>query len=593
MIKSLIASIVLLCLPGMAAHGEEQQINVSLSAIKTEEYKQVTTSATTGAATLLDESLMQPLKGNTITQVSVDLNAGAKELVVFFKHHINDTTPIVEQKVTPASAGWTTVTLDTPLSITGEALVMGYRTTGVRFLRYGSRLLSGKEWLMKGEDKWEVMSDKPSASIYATVSGEALPKHNLVVTHAVMPAYAHTSSTWQPSLEVINLGTEDATSKEVTLWNGSEKMGTETCTFNAVAYRKSAIVPVSFSTPAAGGTYPCKMEVTKVNGQADVYAANNLSRQQNLTLVEQWTNRKVLLEVFSTERCTSCPAGHQSINRALKDRAEVVEVCHHAGFYTDAFTLTESVKTEWFYQPSNLYAPAVMFDRTCDAVNYPEIFNDNVPVTDITNLSTQCNNQLNTPAFVALNIDKTYNDATRQLTLNIGTSALLNTATPDSLRLTVMLTEDSVATETQAGIAGTYYHRHLLRQYLTPVWGTPMQASTSLSFKVPEEWNVQKMQAVAFVANYNAKDKNDCQVMNTQAVEIANASTGIQGTADNGGHDCSAQTRTVCITQGSLHLPHHCEQLMVFDMSGRCVHTLDATHPATSIAPGMYVLKKR
>ena len=277
----------------------------------------------------------------------------------------------------------------------------------------------------------------------------------------------------------------------------------------------------------------------------------------------------------------------------MKDRAEVVEVCHHAGFYTDAFTLTESVKTEWFYQPSNLYAPAVMFDRTCDAVNYPEIFDDNVPVTDITNLSTQCNNQLNTPAFVALNIDKTYNDATRQLTLNIGTSALLNTATPDSLRLTVMLTEDSVATETQAGIAGTYYHRHLLRQYLTPVWGTPMQASTSLSFTVPEEWNVQKMQAVAFVANYNAKDKNDCQVMNTQAVEIANASTGIQGTADNGGHDCSAQTRTVCITQGSLHLPHHCEQLMVFDMSGRCVHTLDATHPATSIAPGMYVLKRR
>ena len=156
-----------------------------------------------------------------------------------------------------------------------------------------------------------------------------------------------------------------------------------------------------------------------------------------------------------------------------------------------------------------------------------------------------------------------------------------------------MLTEDSVATETQAGIAGTYYHRHLLRQYLTPVWGTPMQASTSLSFTVPEEWNVQKMQAVAFVANYNAKDKNDCQVMNTQAVEIANASTGIKGTADNGGHDCSAQTRTVCITQGSLHLPHHCEQLMVFDMSGRCVHTLDAIHPATSIAPGMYVLKKR
>ena len=55
MIKSLIASIVLLCLPGMAAHGEEQQINVSLSTIKTEEYKQVTTSATTGAATLLDD----------------------------------------------------------------------------------------------------------------------------------------------------------------------------------------------------------------------------------------------------------------------------------------------------------------------------------------------------------------------------------------------------------------------------------------------------------------------------------------------------------------------------------------------------------
>lgn len=591
MIRTLIVSIVLLCLPGMAAHGEEQQIKVSLGVIKTAEYKQVTTTATTGAATLLSEALMQPLKGNAITQVSVDLNAGATELVVFFKRNISDATSILEQKVVPTSAGWTTVTLDTPLSITGEALVMGYRTTGVRFLRYGGRLLSGQEWLMKGNDKWEVMSDEPTASIYATVSGDALPKHNMVVTHAVMPAYARNSNFWNPSIEMVNLGTEEATSMEVTLWNGDKKMDTETFHFDKVPYRGRTTVPMYFYVSEEGGTYPCRMEVTKVNGEADAYAADNFSRLQNLTVVDNWTNRKVLLEVFSTELCTGCPGGHEVIDWTFPDRSALVEVGHHAGFYTDQFTLTESVKMEWFYQKGNLYAPAVMFDRTCDALNYPEVYEDDVPVVDLKDLYTQFTNRLNTPAFMDISIGKTYDEATRQLTLDIATSALLATETPDSLRLTVMLTEDSVATESQAGVSGTYYHRHLLRKYLTPVWGSPMQSSASFTFTVPEDWNVQKMQAVALVANYNGKNKNDCRVMNTQAVDIANGTTGIRGVT---GHDeQTALAQTVCIAQGTLHKPHDCKQLMVYDMSGRCVHTLDATCPSVNIARGVYVLKRR
>ncbi|MGN0221990.1 MAG: Omp28-related outer membrane protein [Prevotella sp.] len=593
MIKSLIASIVLLCLPGMAAHGEEQQIQVSLGVIKSAQYKQVTTAATTGAATLLGEALMQPLKGNAITQVSVDLNAGATELVVFFKHHINDATSILEQKVVPTSAGWNTVTLDTPLNITGDALVMGYRTTGVRFLRYGARLLDGQEWLMKGEDKWEVMSDASSASIYATVSGESLPKHNVVVTHAVMPAYTRTNNFWNSSIEVLNLGTEDATSLEVTLWNGDKKMGADTFDCGKIPYRTRATVPLYFYMSEDEGTYPCKMEVTNINGQTDVYAADNSSRLQNLTLVNNWTDRKVLLEVFSTERCTGCPGGHEYINWIFKNNSDVVEVGHHSGFYTDQFTLPESITMEWFYKPSFLYAPAVMFDRTCDALNYPKVYEDNVPVTDLSDLTTPFKNCLNTPAFVDISMDKTYDDATRQLTLNIGTETLLATETPDSLRLTVMLTEDSVATESQAGVAGTYYHRHLLRKYLTPVWGSSMQASTTFTITLPEDWNVQKMQAVAFVANYNAKDKNDCRVMNTQAVEIANASTGIKGVKGNGEEHSSTQSQTVCVTQGKLYLPQDCSHLTVYDMNGRCVHTLDANRPSVSIVPGMYVLKRR
>lgn len=593
MIRSLVAAIVLLCLPGMAARSEEQQIKVSLGVIKTAEYKQVTTSATTGAATLLDEALMQPLKGNAITQVSVDLNAGAKELVVFFKRNISDNTPILEQKVVPTGAGWTTVTLDTPLNITGEALVMGYRTTGVRFLRYGNRLLEGKEWLMKGEDKWEVMDDVPSASIYATVSGDSLPKHNVAVTHAIMPAYAHTDKYWESSVEVVNLGTEDVTSLEVTLWDGSDKISAGTFDCNNIPYRTRASIPLCFYMTEEEGTYSCKMEVTKINGQEDIYNADNNTRQQKLTRLSNWTNRKVLLEVFSTELCTGCPGGHELIDMVFEDCDDVVEVGHHSGFYTDQFTLPESIKMEWFYQPSNLYAPAVMFDRTCDALNYPDIYEDNVPVTDLVDLTTQFMDCRDIPAFVAIDMNKTYDDATRQLTLNIGTSTLLSTETPDSLRLTVMLTEDSVATESQAGVAGTYYHRHLLRKYLTPVWGSPLQTSASFTFTLPDEWNVQKIQAVAFVANYNAKNKNDCRVMNTETIGIANASTGIMGVKGNGKQEGAAQMQTVCITQGTLYLPQDCNSLMVYDMNGRYLHRLDASCPSVSIAPGVYVLNRR
>ena len=49
--------------------------------------------------------------------------------------------------------------------------------------------------------------------------------------------------------------------------------------------------------------------------------------------------------------------------------------------------------------------------------------------------------------------------------------------------------------------------------------------SRDFSFYIPKTWNIDNVRAVAFVANYNATDKNDCRVLNTEELRVRNISS--------------------------------------------------------------------
>lgn len=253
--------------------------------------------------------------------------------------------------------------------------------------------------------------------------------------------------------------------------------------------------------------------------------------------IEGQVKRSVLLEVFSTERCNNCPLAHSNMERIFGDGGDsIIYLGHHAGFYTDDFTIAESVEYEWFYTPDRgTYAPAAMMDRTCGADVLPEIYWDGVPVFDgakASCLKPAYAMAAEVPAYARVMAEVTYVPETRELQMVVTGKLLRQLPMVNDLRLNVFLTEDSVFTQTQAGAYGTYYHRHLARCCLTGTWGEKVEMEEAFertyTYTLPDEWNEDKMQVVAFVSNYNAADRNNCQVLNaTQAAVCDHAEQGV------------------------------------------------------------------
>lgn len=246
------------------------------------------------------------------------------------------------------------------------------------------------------------------------------------------------------------------------------------------------------------------------------------------------TQRRVLLEIFSTERCNQCPLAHSNIARIFGDGGDsIVMVGHHAGFYTDDFTIPESLDYEWFYNPERgLYAPAAMMNRLYDADNTSDTFTDGVPVFDATSarrLQSAYASAKATPLSVKVTLSTQFDADTRQLEVTVNSSLLRRLPNAADLRLNVVLIEDSIFSLTQSGSLGSYYHRHSARKYLTGTWGESIDLNQTVTRSyctdIPEDWNVQQMEAVAYVSSYDAQDRSGCQVYNTASAHLVEPSS--------------------------------------------------------------------
>lgn len=239
--------------------------------------------------------------------------------------------------------------------------------------------------------------------------------------------------------------------------------------------------------------------------------------------------RNVLVEVFSTERCNNCPTGHQTLDYALGDKSNVIELVHHAGFFTDKFTIPESTAYEWFYKSldySSSFAPAFMMDRThWDAL--PDYYYYSAPMSmsfSSKALKAAYAEAAAMPALAHISIVSSYNADERLLSLDIKAEALVATDGYEHPTLNVFLTENGVESKTQEGSFGNYVHNHLVRQCLTTTWGEDFEAGGTISrhyeATLPEDWRPENMTVVAFVANYNSRSNADCRVMNAEEVQL-------------------------------------------------------------------------
>lgn len=534
-----------------------------------------------GSALYYPADFMTAYKGCTISAIKVGLNTASVDdkdtLRVFITNDLNG-KPLYEQEQTSWTRSWNTITLNTPFVIDGQALYIGYEVSGQKFLAYTNMLVENEEWVKC--DKafgWEKYEGEPTlrAALQAVVTGDNLPQHNVQILNTKMPNYTLPGKNIIYSGTFNNLGATTVNSLKFTYLVNGKEFTTHTVSGLNVRPRTTGAFMMQNLILDQTGIYDVQLQISQINGEADAYEKDNATPVKQTMVCDSIVKRRALLEVFSTEKCTRCPSAHKEISKILDGNKEVVELSHHAGFYTDKFTIDESVAYEWFYTPTHgTYAPAMMFDRKEFASRFPDIYKDHVPMIDANGQNVQkvLPEALDMPALTSVNITAEGEANSREVRIHVEGKELLPTDFLKNPVLNVWLAEDHIFTETQAGATGNFTQRHVARRCLTPTWGTPVDLSKGYAadFKVeiPATWNMDNMKIVAFVSNYNADDRNDCQVLNTNELLIKHVISGID----------------------TVTKPGKADSFDVYTPSGLCVLKKASANDLQQLPQGIYIV---
>ncbi len=226
--------------------------------------------------------------------------------------------------------------------------------------------------------------------------------------------------------------------------------------------------------------------------------------------------RQVLIEEFTGVRCVNCPAGSAAIEDLLAVYGpQLVAVSIHAGEfappYSDSkydFRTPEGDQLLSYLGEPFGYPTAVIDRRLFDGE-----FDLQLGQSQWAGYILQ---ELQDSPLVKIDIAKSFQTASRQLNVDVTVLAVEDIAVPD-LRLSIMITESGIHDMqlTPAGKQADYEHKHVLRDMLTPYDGTPVatpiqagqQRSFSFSTILPQEWDANKCEIIAFVSM--AGDRKD------------------------------------------------------------------------------------
>lgn len=508
---------LLLTMGAFSAHaGAAPSVVLGQSQNNTVTYLQ--TSDTSAVADHYTAGQLAAYQGAAITSVSVDMNGTVGHLRVFVASSLTG-EPLAEQTVTSTTEGWNTVTFDHPYTVTGDPVYIGYEVAGIKSLRYSQPLTGGEQWFRRRNGAWEEYADTYRASFYATVKGDNVPAVNGAITLSTLPAYAETGKTLAFQGTLANLGNTSITSATFRVLVDGEPVATQTVGDLSIRKRRTGSFAFTAGSTDSNGYHTLSIELTHVNGEADTDLYLNSSKTVRILSAESLTPRQTLMEVFSTEPCTNCPTAHETIEKAMANKTDVIEVCHHAGFLQDFLTIDESKSYEWFYG-TNLYAPSIMFDRRAFIDDLPETFYQGVPPVspNSTALVTALHDlAVDIPAQASVELQTAYDAATRQLTVSVSGEQLLPFDDMANICMNVFLTEDSIFSTTQKASGGSFWHRNALRRVLSSTWGDSYAlgstGTVTYTTTLDADWKAEQMSVVAFLANYDSSEKTNCCVL--------------------------------------------------------------------------------
>ena len=560
---------------------------------------------------------MQKLKGSRITtlRLAIGDKLTEKEKYIFISNNLSrNGTFLYKQSVDHLNVGWNEIVLDTPFEITGEEIFIGfkYASAGEPFSMDGREDNNLANWIRLTQNEDDIESGWQhqgggNLNLEAIIEGDALPQNDIEIQNVIAKHYAQTGGDAPVNLIARNMAAADINSIEVTYTIEGQSPVTRIIDNLSIASNEISLIPLGNITVEKNGIYNLDIRIDKVNGMEDENPLDNNGSVQNIISKTEYTNRKVLLEHFSTMNCNNCPTAHKTIEDAMMYRDDVIHVVHHAGMGTDPLTIQPSQDYLFFYSnetTGSVYAPGAMMDRTNLAPYGANDGSNSSPgpafFPQRTTFSKLMDQRLSTPALVTLDIEKVYDPSTR--TIDVSVSGEVPSGDPkrlggNDIRLNIFLTEDSILSNyPQAGVTNpkSYYHNCVIRETLTDTWGDPITfngfsyQSKVYTFMLPEEWVDKQMHVIAFIANTDRISSNNCQVYKANEIDVTGKNpTGISVM------ESETHKNQVRVINGKLYIQGKFKTANIYSTSGLLVKRIgqDTNYiPVESLTQGIYFI---
>lgn len=267
-----------------------------------------------------------------------------------------------------------------------------------------------------------------------------------------------------------------------------------------------------------------------LQGCKEVGPEINLTETEYITYIESPeapSEKIILLEDFTGAACPNCPDGHIAIADVIDANPGKVIAIAEYNYFGDPLYLDQIFVTDEAYALDDYLGPvtgwpAIFIDRKdFSSDGYIAELPENVAPYSATQLS------LNSP--VNIYIENTFDDASRLLTVEV--TIKYTEATTTTNNLSISLTESGIiAAQIDDNVGGEvpdYVHNHMLRKMLTYYAGDGLPEENiagrvyefTYSYTLPDGWNADNMQVVAFVHNYETNNKEVLQVAEKDVIE--------------------------------------------------------------------------
>lgn len=496
----------------------------------------------TSGAILIKKEKINSLAGNQIREIHAGLisKLNVDSLAVWVSESLDGPVLSTDTIATPAK-GWNTVALTKPVDITSDmqTLYVGYsyhqKSTSKAMSCTKTPEPGYSCFIRSGNDEWKDYSSDYTVSVEALVYGDKLPKYDLTLSALdVQQNYVVDNGNLEFTMKVFNNATVTINGFDaVCTVDGSDEKYTVHCD-SSIAYNESKTITMTVSPTAIQTMDPATrtLTVTLTNlteGEDEIPSDNTLSGTFNVTLHS--FVRNVLLEEFTTEKCTNCPRVASYVHDAMNEpefqgRLNTME--NHAGYYTDSFTAT--FHNDWTWLFDNLYAPAVLYDRHAEDGAVTAVTCPNSKLE----LFEGIRKRLRETAFVSLKVTADVDGENQKINVKVTGTRAKENFTKNPARITVVLTETNLAAISQAGAGGEYTHYNVGRR-VNSIWGDVLEwngddYTYECSIPYTQNYVLDNLGVLAFIHDYDPDDKTKCEVANSAAItsaEFTGKSTGI------------------------------------------------------------------